>query len=523
MLSRKTVNKLLVITGVILLLVTACSEPDSPAKNAVSADSPTEAAITETQDVPPNEKQENADEALSSLDELLPEQFTALTAAWLGDLDGMAERRVVRTLVVPGGPQFFYYRGKPRGAIAELLVLLQKELNQSLGRGLDQIEIMPMPVSRDRLIAALVNGHADLIAADLTNTTARSELVDFSTPLVKNVDEVVVFAPGKGEDVAVLDDLSGRTVYVRKSSSYFEHFSELNKDLIGRGLKPVRIDEANEFLRSQDILEMVNAGLVTATVVDSYKANYWSKIFADMHVREELVVHSGGEIAWVFRKDSPQLAAAINSFVRDHRQGTLIGNVLIKRYMENLDWVRNSTSADSIERMRPLLEHFRSSAAENDMDPLMLAAQAYQESELDHSKSSPAGAVGIMQIKPSTASDRNVGIDDISSPADNIRAGARYMRFLMDRYFSEPDMGEVHQWLFALAAYNAGPAKIRRLRNQAAAEGHDPNLWLDNVELIAARKIGRETVRYVRNVYKYYIAYRLAWEDHALRQSLSIN
>ena len=403
------------------------------------------------------------------------------------------------------------------------MVRLQKDLNAGQGRGLHQIEIVPMPVSRDRLIPALLNGNADLVAADLTITDVRSDLVDFSTPLVRNVDEIVIFAPGKGDDVSVLDDLSGRSVYVRKSSSYFEHLSEFNKDLITRGRKPVRIDEANEYLRSQDILDMVNAGLVSATVVDGYKANYWSKIFADMNVREELVVHAGGEIAWVFRKDSPQLAAVINRFVRNHRQGTLIGNVLINRYMENLDWVQNSSSAESAARLRPLLEHFRSSAEEHDLDPLMLVAQAYQESKLDHSRVSSAGAVGIMQIKPSTAADRNVGFDDISSPADNIRAGTKYMRFLMDRYFSQPEMGEVQQWIFALAAYNAGPARIQNLRKLAAAEGHDPNLWLDNVELIAARKIGRETVGYVRNVFKYYVAYRLAWEDRVLRESLSIN
>ena len=506
-----------------LLLATACSDSTDPVENESSMNSPIDAAPAETQVAQRDQKQNDTDEPLASLDGLLPERFSALTAAWVGDLDGMAGRRVIRTLVVSGGPQFFYYRGKPRGIVAELLVLLQKELNESLGRGLDQIEILPMPVSRDKLIPALVNGNADLVAADLTITDARSELVDFSIPMVRNVDEILVFARGRGDDVAVLDDLSGRTVYVRKSSSYFEHLSALNRDLIGRGLKPVRIDEANEHLRSQDILDMVNAGLVSATVVDNFKARYWSKIFPEMNIREDLVVHAGGEIAWVFRKDSPQLAAAINSFARGHRQGTLIGNVLINRYMENLDWVRNSTSDEGVERFRPLLELFRSSGVENNLDPLMLAAQAYQESELDHSKKSPAGAVGIMQIKPSTAADRNVGIDDISSPADNIRAGARYLRFLMDRYFSEPEMDELQQWLFALAAYNAGPARIQRLRNLAAAEGHDPNLWLDNVELIAARKIGRETVRYVRNVFKYYVAYRLAWEDRALRQSLSSN
>ncbi len=507
---------------VILLLLSACSEPADKAQPEQSVDLQQEATAVAVV-APEGELQdEQPDEPLTSLDDLLPEQFGALTAPWSGDLDGMEERRVIRVMVVSGGPQFFYYNGRPRGMIAELLQLLQLELNVGLNRRLDQVEIMPMPVSRDRLIPALVSGQADLVAADLTVTNARSDLVDFSVPLVQNVDEVVVFAPGKGGGVTSLDDLSGHNIYVRKSSSYFEHLTELNRDLVGRGLEPVRIDAANEFLRSQDILEMVNVGMVSATIVDSYKGSSWAKIFSDMQVRDDLVVHAGGEIAWVFRKDSPKLAAVINDFARGHRQGTLIGNVLINRYMENLDWVRNSTSDKGVERLRPLLDHFRSSAAESDLDPLMLAAQAYQESELNHDRESPAGAVGIMQIKPSTAADRNVGVDDISSPADNIRAGARYMRFLMDRYFSDPEMEETQRWLFALAAYNAGPARIQRLRKQAAAEGHDPNVWLDNVELIAARKIGRETVRYVRNTFKYYVAYRMAWEDRALRQSLGM-
>jgi len=509
------------ISCVILLFSAACSGAADKAQTEQIVD-PWQEATAVAVVAPEDELQEGQpDESLKSLDDLLPEQFGALTAPWSGDLDGMAERRVIRVMVVSGGPQFFYYNGKPRGMVAELLGLLQQELNVGLNRRLDQVEIVPMPVSRDRLIPALIDGRADLVAADLTVTKARSDLVDFSVPLAHNVDEVVIFAPGVGDDVRSLDDLAGRSVYVRKSSSYFEHLTELNEDLVGRSLEPIRIDAANELLRSQDILEMVNAGLISATVVDSYKASSWSKIYADLKIREDLVVHGGGEIAWAFRKDSPHLAAVVDDFARSHRQGTLIGNVLIKRYMGNLGWVRNSTSESSVDRLRPLFEHFRNSGEVNDLDPLMLVAQAYQESELDHDRESPVGAVGIMQIKPSTAADRNVGIDDISSPADNIRAGARYMRFVIDRYFSAPEMEETQRWLFALAAYNAGPARIQRLRRQAAAEGHDPNKWLDNVELIAARRIGRETVRYVRNIFKYYVAYRLAWEDRELRRSLS--
>lgn len=455
------------------------------------------------------------------VEEMLPEEFGILTDTWLGDLDGMADRHVIRTLVVAGGPQFFYYEGRPRGIVAELLVALQAQLNEELGRDLTAVEIVAMPVSRDRLIPALINGHADLVAADLTVTEQRSELVDFSVPLVTGIDEVLVFAAGEGAAVATLEDLAGSAVFVRRSSSYFEHLTQLNESFVERGLQPIEIEEAHELLRAEDVLEMVNAGIVSATVIDSYKASFWSEIFTEMQIRDDLVVHSGGEIAWAFRKGSPELEAMINRFVREHRQGTLIGNLLIRRYMENLDWVRNATSGSGAERLQPLLNMFEESGKEVDLDPLMLAAQAYQESELDGSKTNPTGAVGIMQIKPSTAADPNVNVADVEDPANNIRAAAIYMRFLMDRYFSEPGMEKMQSWLFALAAYNAGPAKIQQIRRLAAEQGYNPNRWIDNVELAAAKVLGRETVRYVRNIFKYYVAYRLAWEHRLLREELS--
>jgi membrane-bound lytic murein transglycosylase MltF len=402
----------------------------------------------------------------------------------------------------------------------ELLVRYQKHLNNDLDRGLHVVEIIPMPVSRDRLLPALLAGQADLIAADLTATEIRSTMVDFSRPFIDDVDEVLVFGPASPEGIESVDDLAGKSVYVRASSSYFEHISALNEDLAERGLEPIRVELANELLRTQDILEMVNAGLVSATVVDRYKANYWATVFPDIRVRDDLVVNSGGDISWVFRKDSPLLEASLNAFVRKNREGTLIGNILISRYLENIEWVRNATGEASLARLRPILELFRAGGEAANLDPLMLVAQAYQESELDHSKKSPVGAVGIMQVKPSTAADKNVGINDISSPAENIRAGALYMRFLMDRYFAGEEMDGVQQWLFALAAYNAGPARIQRIRRQAAAEGHDPNRWMENVELVVARKLGRETVNYVRNVFKYYVAYRMAWEAMESRQSI---
>jgi len=502
--------------AILLGLLSGCSsDTGDPIPSKSSADEP---AAKESPDVKRQDVEQRTAETIVTLDELLPEEFAVLTAPWTGDLDGMIERRMIRTLVVSGGPQFFYYQGRPRGMVTELLGRLQKDLNAELDRGLDQVEIVPMPAGRDQLIPALLSGEADLVAADLTVTDARYERVEFSAPLATGIDEVVVLAPGLGDSIARVEDLSGQPVYVRRSSSYFEHLSALNRRFDARGLAPVRIVEVNEMLRAQDILDMVNAGIFTATVIDSYKASYWSPILTDMVVRDDLVIHAGGRIAWAFRKDSPKLKAAVDEFVSGHKAGTLIGNILINRYLQNLSWVRDSTSARANERLRVLFGYFTRAGQAYAIDPFMLAAQAFQESEFDHGRVSRAGAVGIMQVKPSTAADRNVGIGDISTIEGNVEAAAKYLRFLIDRYFSDESIEPMQRWMFALAAYNAGPARVRELRRQAEREGYDPNRWVGNVELLASRRIGAETVRYVRNILKYYIAYRLAFEAQRMRQ-----
>jgi membrane-bound lytic murein transglycosylase MltF len=148
----------------------------------------------------------------------------------------------------------------------------------------------------------------------------------------------------------------------------------------------------------------------------------------------------------------------------------------------------------------------------------MVAAQGYQESRLDQSVVSKSGAIGVMQLLPSTANDKNVGIPDIHLIDKNIHAGTKYLRFLVDRYFSGGELDELNRHLFGFAAYNAGPARVAKLRAEAKESGLDPNVWFDNVEVIASKRIGRETVQYVSNIYKYYIAYRLILNKEIRRQ-----
>jgi len=224
-------------------------------------------------------------------------------------------------------------------------------------------------------------------------------------------------------------------------------------------------------------------------------------------------VRTGGEIAWAFRKKSSKLKAVIDKFVTGHKEGTLIGNMLFKRYLKNTKYVKNSLSKKELEKFEAMVQLFKKYADRYDFDYLMITAQAYQESGLDHSKKSPAGAIGVMQLLPTTAADPNVNIAKIEKLENNIHAGTKYLRFIINQYYKDEPMDNVNKLLFAFASYNAGPAKVNKLRKETAAMELDPNVWFHNAEIAAAKIIGRETVQYVRNKYKYYIAYRMVTQQ----------
>ena len=149
------------------------------------------------------------------------------------------------------------------------------------------------------------------------------------------------------------------------------------------------------------------------------------------------------------------------------------------------------------------------------MDYLLMAAQGYQESTLDHTVKSPVGAIGVMQVMPATGKELKVG--DINKLEPNIHAGVKYMRFMIDQYFKDEPIDDLNKVLMAFAAYNAGPGRLRQLRREAEKRGLNPNVWFGNVERIASERIGRETVTYVSNIYKYYVAYRLLSEQQERR------
>ena len=437
-----------------------------------------------------------------------PDEFISLDEKWLGDIGGMAKRREIRVLVVYSKTFYFMDQGRQRGATYELLKQFEKFINKKLKTKTLKLRVLFIPVRRDQLIPWLLDGRGDIAVANLTITPQRQKQVDFSDPLAAGVREVLVTGSA-APAVKNLDDLAGKEIHVRRSSSYFESLMQLNQSFQQAGKPKMNLVIADEIFEDEDLLEMVNAGLIPMIVMDSHKAEFWEQIFDHIKVHPDIAVRSGGEIAWAFRKDSPKLKAVVNEFVKGHKKGTLFGNILLKRYLRDTKYVKNSIEQKELEKFEAMVTLFEKYADQYDFDYLMISAQAYQESGLDHSKRSSAGAIGVMQMLPSTAADPNVGIPDIEKLDRNIHAGTKYMRFIVDRYFKDEAMDDANKMLFAFASYNAGPARVISLRDKAAKIGLDPNVWFHNVEVVAAKEIGQETVQYVSNIYKYYIAYRM--------------
>ena len=435
-----------------------------------------------------------------------------------GDFDGMKKRRIIRALV-PYSKTFYYVeKGRQRGISYEVFQALEDDLNKKLkSKKSIKMHVIYLPVGRDEIISRLVDGWGDVIFADLTITPERQKLVDFSMPMYSRIKEIVVTGPG-GPQIESLDDLSGKEVFVRKSTSYYEHLQELNQRFASAGKAPVKIREAPEDLEAEDILEMVNSGLIQITVVDRYKAVMWNRVLKDLDLRWDVILHAGAENAFMVRKGSPQLKAVLDDFVKRHGQGTMFGNSIIVRYVRDPKFVKNALGDDERKRFGSTVDLFRKYGDRYDLDYLLMMAQGFQESGLDQNAKSAVGAIGVMQIMPATGKDLEVG--DITKLEPNINGGVKYIRFMIDQFYKDEPMTPLNKGLFAFASYNAGAGRVAQLRREAAKRGLDPNRWFNNVELVAADRIGSETVNYVSNIYKYYTAYKLlAAQDEERRMA----
>ena len=436
-------------------------------------------------------------------------QNGGINKKFTGDYSEMVKRKFIRVLV-PYNRAFFFFDGaRPKGISYETGVQFEKFINTREKTGTLKIKIVYIPTPRAKLLEKLASGYGDIALGNLTITDGRRKIVDFSVPFAKNVNEIVVTGTS-GATLKSPEDVSGMEIHVRKSSSYYENLIHLNQVLKASGKEPVKIIAADEHLEDSDLLEMVSVGLIPAVVVDTHKAKLWKKVFPGIKLHTKAKIHSGDQIAWAVRKNSPELKGVIAEFSKGYKAGTLTGNVIINRYLKNTKYITNAADSAEMKKFDKAIDYFKKYGDKYDFDYLMLAALAYQESTLDQSVRSAVGAVGVMQMMPATAGDKNVNITNIEKIGPNIHAGTKYLEFMADRYFPpEGDLDVLNRALFTFASYNAGPNRVAKLRAEAEEMGLDPNIWFDNVEVVAAKRIGRETVQYVSNIMKYYIAYKM--------------
>ncbi|WP_425509203.1 transglycosylase SLT domain-containing protein [Vibrio ziniensis] len=422
---------------------------------------------------------------------------------YIGDWPLLKEKGVIRVVVSADLGFYYVEAGRPKGIGAELLY----HFENSLKKQAPYVHIQIIPVLRDDLIASVETGFADLAIANLTITPTRLQQIDFSDPLTKEIQELIVTNKNYPE-LTTLTQLEGKDIWVRASSSYLESLGKVNKSLKSQNLKPVKIHYVEEALQDYELLELVNSGHITATVLDSHKAEMWLHVMEDIKAHTQLPLRTNGQIAWAMRKNSPALKKIVNDFLRTAKSGTLLGNVIFSKYIDDTRWLNKALNPASLKRLEELAKIFTKYSQKYEFEYLMMAAQGFQESGFDQRKVSHKGAIGIMQVLPSTARDRNVNITHIDRVDNNIHAGVKYMRFIKNRYFSEPEISEDDQVYFALAAYNAGPANISRMRRLAKKHGFNPNIWFKNVEVITRRNIGAEPVNYVANISRYFVVYK---------------
>jgi membrane-bound lytic murein transglycosylase MltF len=500
----------------VVVAAAACAEqpPEAPPSSAANATGNSPGASGAL--APASDRDAPIPDTPSPYDALPAVVRQAMDRPFTDDLDAMVRRRAIRVAVTFNRTHYFVDQGQERGLTYETLKSFESELNADLKTGNLKVHVIPVPLSRDLLLTALLDGRVDMVAAMVTVRPELEAVAAFSEPTRTNVSQVVVTGPG-APPVATVDDLAGRAVFVRKASPYFETVTRLNEQLQARGARQVVIDEAPDVLEDDDILEMVNAGLAPITIVDDYLADFWRQVFTNLTVRRDLTLRSGGRLAIAFRKDNPQLRQAVNAWLAQHGKGDGFRNVVERRYLQSAKYAKNAAADAERKKFQAVVELFKKYGTQYELDYLLMAAQGYQESTLDQSVKSPVGAIGIMQIMPPTGRDLKVG--DITQLEPNIHGGVKYIRFMMDQYFKDEPMDDLNKALMTFASYNAGPGRVRQLRREAAQRGLDPNVWFNNVERVASERIGRETVTYVSNIFKYYVTYRLLSDQAARREA----
>ncbi len=451
----------------------------------------------------------------NALSTIVP-QLSRLDDHWREDLPEMLQRRTIRVLTTYSPSTYFIFEGRSYGFEYSLLKDFETFINRRFRRKATQTVLEFIPVPENLLIPCLQIGIGDMVAAGIRRPPQDIDGIDFTIPYLQNVSDVLI-THRQAPAINLIEDLAGRRIHIQPAWQQSKTLRRIDARLLVTGRRPLNRTTTNGFLSSEDILELVNEGVIDLSIVESHIARLWSSVYPDIVILEFPEISAHTPIAWAVRRDNPEFKASLDRFLRGRQRGSWFGNIYYRQYFKETRWVSNPlipTDHAKFSRYAPL---FRKYGSRYGFDWMLLAAIAYQESQMKNRRRSHAGAVGLMQVMPTTAGDANVDIDNIWDPEQNVHAGSKYLALLRDVYFPAAEYSPQERIHFILAAYNAGPGKIARCRRLAVRMGNDPRKWFGHTELAARRLIGNETVRYVSNVSRYYMAYSLGHTMECLK------
>ena len=433
---------------------------------------------------------------------LLAHQFTRhRQQTFTDDLSGLKERRRLRMITRNNPMTYFIFRGLQVGFEYELMKKFASQHNLRL-------EIV-IPDSHAELLSYLNEGKGDVVASAMTITEERQEQAAFTRPY-NEVSELVVVRADE-DSINSLQDLVGRPIHVRASSSFYTTLMALRDSIEG-----IEIELVPDNVETEEILVGVEEGVYDITMCDSnllgVERAYGRQLKAAFSVKP-------AELGWAVRKDNTDLLSALDEYIRQEKGG-LFFNMMKKRYFENTRTIakaKDSMRVDLSGQLSPYDDLTKKYASQYGLDWRLITAQMYQESKFDPKAVSWVGAQGLMQVMPSTG--EQLGFIDLHEPAVGIHAGVKYMYQLINRFDHKLPMDE--RLRFALASYNVGYGHVLDARRLAREMRWDSNRWFGNVEkamrLLSQPEYyerarygfcrGGQPVHYVENIQRFYDAY----------------
>jgi membrane-bound lytic murein transglycosylase MltF len=411
------------------------------------------------------------------------------------------KEKYIRFLTSKNTFDYFVYQGRQRGFQYEMAKAFVKHLNKKyLRKSKLKIQFEMIPLDYDQMFSYLEEGKGDVIAAGLTILESRKKRFAFTVPYRK-VKEAIVTS-------SKYPKAKEKSFYVRRSSSYYQRLQQYNK-MNPKG--KVSIETVDERLDTEYVLELVSRGRYPKTLADDYLAEWASKVFGNLTIQKENPFGRTSSIAWGVRYESSELLKELNTFIATFKKGTLMGNILDKRYFKSLGKVTLDNSNRGV--LSPYDKLIKKYAKKYNWDWRLLAALAFQESRFNPNIVNKWGAIGLFQVKQMTANEPYVNIRKIRGKnyiENNIHAGVKYLSWIRERYYSNrKGMRPKDQLRMSMAAYNAGPATVMRARKKAKRMGLDPNRWFRNVELALLSMKKVEPVNYVSEINKRYLSYLL--------------